>query len=196
MISSIITIIFPYIFPIISTQTINFPIIIPILSVFTYIYIISYYFRVKLPSWQGQPGRHSHSLIRDMTDKWPGGPAGLLDQQDSSLWVQPLKHIILHYTDYFTCLPSIERLETSICALQAYVYWIRLGVYSLQRTGQLEHPPLGNQWGSVSIKIMSRKDSTIKHPRVLANGVSSINLSIRKGPTDVCHPTNMHILIT
>ena len=65
IICPIITIIFPIIFPIISTLTIIFPIIFPIiLHYFTYLYIISYYFRVKQPNSPGLPGTHPRLMLK------------------------------------------------------------------------------------------------------------------------------------
>ena len=44
---------------------------------------------MKPPRWhpepEGQPGTHPLPMLWEMTDKWPGVPAGLSDQQDSSL---------------------------------------------------------------------------------------------------------------
>ena len=85
----IITLIFPIIFPIISTQTIIFPIIFPIIFLMYHLFL--YYFLLFqgedpqiLTGASRNTSRHT-GMLREMTDKWPGGPAGRLDEQESSL---------------------------------------------------------------------------------------------------------------
>ena len=56
---------------------------------------------MKPPRWQGQPGTHPSPMLWEMIDKWPGGPADLLDQQDSSFHQEkstsPATHNILYF---------------------------------------------------------------------------------------------------
>ena len=82
-----------------------------------------------------------------------------------------------YYYNIYIIIRIISKLEIEI--------WVRIHC----RKWPTGTPTTGDQWVN---KTMNSKDSVIKHQRLLANGVSSINRSIRICLTDVCHPASAY----
>ena len=94
---------------------------------------------MKPPSWQGQPCTHPCSMILGMTDKWPGGPAGLLEQQNSSL-----------HQDKSTS-PAAHNILYSLCFL---LYWLFHLSDQHQASGHFNMRPAG-AWSSNLYETLS-----------------------------------------